>query len=523
MLMKVRALGHAGLEIEHEASRILIDPWFSPDGAFQSSWFPFPDNSHLLNPALFSPDAIVISHEHQDHLDPWFLARVPKNVPVIVPRYPSRVVRRKLEAAGRDVIIELEPWVARTLACGAEIFFVSEQSPMNHDSAIVIRWDDTTLVNLNDARLGPDQLRSIRDVLGGRIDVLTFQGAGASWYPIVYAYSEVRRRYLSRRKRLARLQYAGRTIQIIEPSVAVPFAGPPCFLDRDLASFNDEMAEGIFPDQTQVRSHLTSRGFSNIEVLLPGDELDAHTREKVADPMWRDFSLSERAEYLSQYAAQRREILAEVASRYPVPTTDLFDQFRSHFERLLTLSPYFNERIGMRVGFRINGSGGGHWAVDFRPDSVGVYQEAGTCQYRLEFESRWLPPILEGRIAWEDFFLSLRFRAWREPDIYNDHLLGLLKFADPAALAAVERFESLRSDSESIRIEADGSVYEVQRYCPHAGNDLSDMGEVLPGRILRCLGHHYEFDLETGRCLNGTISPLCVQPVGNLERTGPSP
>lgn len=51
----------------------------------------------------------------------------------------------------------------------------------------------------------------------------------------------------------------------------------------------------------------------------------------------------------------------------------------------------------------------------------------------------------------------------------------------------------------------------MSRYCPHAGNDLLHTGEVLPGGILQCGAHHYDFDLNTGRCLNSACAPLKVE------------
>jgi hypothetical protein len=47
----------------------------------------------------------------------------------------------------------------------------------------------------------------------------------------------------------------------------------------------------------------------------------------------------------------------------------------------------------------------------------------------------------------------------------------------------------------------------VSRHCPHAGNDLLQTGEVLPGGLIRCLAHHYDFDLRTGACLTGNYFP----------------
>src|ERR687894_168951 len=91
--MRVTALGHAGLRTDTSAGSLLCDPWFSRRGAFLGSWHQFPANDHLLDDDLRSPTAIAVTHEHLDHLDSWFLAQVPSHVPVVVPRYPSPVLR----------------------------------------------------------------------------------------------------------------------------------------------------------------------------------------------------------------------------------------------------------------------------------------------------------------------------------------------------------------------------------------------------------------------------------------------
>ncbi|MBE9014450.1 MBL fold metallo-hydrolase, partial [Pseudanabaenaceae cyanobacterium LEGE 13415] len=168
--MKITALGHAGLQVETTDTTILIDPWFSPEGAFLGSWFQYPDNQHLLNPALSHPSAIVISHEHFDHLDPWFLAQVPATTPVIVPRYPSPNLRQKLAIAGMHQVVEVDSWEIVPIG-SLSVFFVTEESPMNHDAAIVVTHETGTLLNLNDARLSPSQLRTIRTQVGDQIDI----------------------------------------------------------------------------------------------------------------------------------------------------------------------------------------------------------------------------------------------------------------------------------------------------------------------------------------------------------------
>src|SRR4051794_40054894 len=124
--MLVTTIGHAGLRVETARATILIDPWQSPHGAFQASWFQFPSNQHLVSDSLLAPDVVVLSHEHLDHLDPWTLARVPPDVPVIVPRYPSPVLLTKIAAARERPVIELAAWERYEIAEGTSVFFVQE-------------------------------------------------------------------------------------------------------------------------------------------------------------------------------------------------------------------------------------------------------------------------------------------------------------------------------------------------------------------------------------------------------------
>jgi UDP-MurNAc hydroxylase len=134
---------------------------------------------------------------------------------------------------------------------------------------------------------------------------------------------------------------------------------------------------------------------------------------------------------------------------------------------------------------------------------------AETVDYRLRLEGRWLAGVVRGRTRWEELLLSLRFAARREPDIYNDYLVGLLKHADLEALRAVEAYELTRRENETITLRHRGRDVRVSRFCPHGTEDLAETGVVVDG-VLRCLGHNFEFDLDTGECLNARCDPLKV-------------
>jgi UDP-MurNAc hydroxylase len=247
---------------------------------------------------------------------------------------------------------------------------------------------------------------------------------------------------------------------------------------------------------------------------MPGDRYDLLARRYEPDPHWRDFSYSDITEYLDAYAMARRPQIEETYRAHPEPGPDLADLFVEHFNRLGEMSPYFRERIDMRVRFDLTGSIEGRWDVEIRPEgiSVDLGGHASEVQYKFSLDSRWLAPVIRGAIAWEDLFLSLRFKAWRNPDIYNDYLIGMLKHAEPEALDAIEKYELSRAGDERLQVQGSDGTYEISRYCPHAGEDLAIGGVVLEGgNVIRCLGHNLEFDLKTGACLNARCNPLLTR------------
>ncbi len=174
----VTALGHAGLRIDAPGVRVLADPWVSSGGAFLGSWFPFPDNAHLPGPVLGHVDVVVVSHEHLDHLDLPFLASLPPDVPIVVPRYPSTIMQRRLRAAGRRRVVVLDAWQRYPLGDrGDWLTVIPEQCPMSHDAAVLFSVGGAAVLHTNDARISLSQVRRAVEEVGrpdrrdGRADV----------------------------------------------------------------------------------------------------------------------------------------------------------------------------------------------------------------------------------------------------------------------------------------------------------------------------------------------------------------
>jgi L-ascorbate metabolism protein UlaG (beta-lactamase superfamily)/nitrite reductase/ring-hydroxylating ferredoxin subunit len=519
----VTGLGHAGLRIDAPGIRLLADPWVSPTGAFLGSWFPFPDNAHLAGPLLEDVDVVVVSHEHLDHMDLAYLQGLPLEVPVVVPRYPSTVMQRRLGQAGRTRVVVLDPWQRYPIGRGDDwLTVIPEQCPMSHDAAVLVSVAGRAVLHANDARISLGQVRRAMDEVGGDIDLMGVQMSGASWHPVCYDYEDDDRERISESKRVGKFKAVTRLVRSVQPRLVMPYAGPPCFLDEDLFEHNSGLhGSGIFPDQGEALRWLQERlPHQPATYLLPGDSVAlADPPVVLRDRHWAGFSLEApapaRRSYLERYAERRRLAIDQVWAENPEPSGDsgLAEQFKSHFESLGTLSSYFLARINMTLRFDVSGPAGGTWDVHIGPEEVHVNLEGGGCEatYLLQMDARWLEGVVSGRTRWEELLLSLRFSARREPDHYNDYLVGLLKHADLAALRAVEEFETTRDPLDRFELEDDGRRVLVSRYCPHAGEDLTETAVVSNG-VLRCLGHNFEFDLTTGECLNARCEPLVVSP-----------
>jgi UDP-MurNAc hydroxylase len=514
----VTSLGHAGLRIETADLRLLCDPWLSPHGAFLGSWFQLPDNSHLRTPQILDCDWVAVSHEHLDHLDLPLLASLPEHVRVVVPRYPSPILRTRLQSAGVRHVIELDAWERLTLNTrGDWMTVIPEQSPMCHDAAIMVVAAGRAIMHTNDARLSLTQARRAMAEVGGPLDFMAVQMSGASWHPICYEYPDDVATRICAEKRTGKFKAVTRLLRGTQPSIAMPYAGPPCFLDPDQRPHNRWIPEpGIFPDPAQAARWLADRlpGQSTL-TLLPGDSVDLGSRRVLSDPHWDDFAWDDLDGYLDAYARRRAGEVATVHAAYPAPdpASALDERFAEHFRRLGSMSGYFLERIGLTLRFEVSGPGGGTWDVVLGEPEVEVHlaPRRREAQYRMRLESRWLDAVISGRARWEELFLSLRFSAWREPDVYNDYLVGLLKHADPSALDAVEAYETARDPNDTVVVSSEEGSWEVSRFCPHAGEDLQ-VGSVVADGVLRCLGHNFDFDLSTGQCLNARCDPIVVRP-----------
>jgi UDP-MurNAc hydroxylase len=497
-MTSITYLGHAGFVVEHENTRVLIDPWFFP--AFLESWFPYPDNRQLLEEVWSSRfDYVYISHTHEDHFDRRVLERLSREVTVLCPRYRSKALARYFRDSGFANVIELEHRQTVELADGIVATMILDTSH-KEDSGLLLDLGGYRFLDLNDCNTPLSEVPA-------DIDLLACQFSGAMWYPSCYDYeaavlsakvAEVRRDLFDTLVRKVRLTGA---------KAYLPSAGPACFLDPSLAEYNDPETT-IFPRWQHVADAFT-QACPEVQVLraAPGDAIDV-------DPRSRQSALREGPERrldedLDQYRARRCEEWGRFGRRDDAPVS--VAEIETYFGRLQALNKRFLGDFRKQIELI---SGSENFAVQL--GRIAQYykiegEEPYDPEYTLIVSPAVLRSVIAGEVGWEEALLSMRVRLRRNPDRFDLTLMGLLRYGRYPA----QTMQMVRERTSTEMIERDG--LRMQRYCPHAGEDLN-FAAVSDGRI-ECPRHHWVWDAYTGQCVEKGDVDLRVEPLdGALAR-----
>jgi UDP-MurNAc hydroxylase len=493
----VTFLGHAGLFIETSHGSVLCDPWFNP--AYFGSWFPFPRNDDL-DPATFGrPDFLYCSHLHRDHFDPEFLARhVDKGAQVLLPDFPTPFLMRELEALGFRHFVATRSGEPLDLD-GLEVAIFAMTAPADGplgDSALVVGASGNRLLNQNDARPGdPGALQAL-----GPYDAHFLQFSGAIWYPIVYDFPAAERDRLAAEKRVNQMARARQYIEWVKAAHVFPCAGPPCFLDDDLFALNDvdEDPRNIFPDQRVFLDLLAHEGIDNAHLLVPGSVVElgstgetvTHPTSDAAERPFRD-----KVAYLREYQADARDRLSAEHASWSEAPHDFVAELDAWLDPIMEQAPITSAGIAGNVVLDLGDDGA--VCIDFVAREVRPWAGEDYV-YKATIDGRLVATLIEQHVEdWvNSLFLSCRFAASR-PGGFNEYVMTFFKALGPERIAYVEQsYRSARRADEFF--EHDG--WRIERWCPHRQADLTRFGEIDDG-VLTCSLHHWQFDLETGRCL----------------------
>ncbi len=487
----IRYLGHAGFVVTHRGTRVLIDPWFFP--AFLGAWFPYPDNRQLLDEVRGRRfDWLYVSHAHEDHYDEKLLSSMDRSTRIIVARYRSKVMVRKLHGLGFPDVTALGHRESMQLGPGLTATMYLDTSHAE-DSGLLLDLDGFRFLDLNDCN-------AVLSELPTDIDLLAAQYSGAQYYPHCYDYPP---RVLAGKVaevRAGLLDTLRSKVHATGARAYLPSAGPACFLDPELAAYNDPDTT-VFPHWEHVADAF-AHACPGVEAvrLGPGDRVHVvggrpavlrGAGSRLEEPDLDAYRERRAEEWQAYHAGPEPVITREEVERHFVTLQRWNKRFLGDFRK----------DIRLISGTRDWGISLGQLAQQFVIDS----EEPFDPDYTLLVSPRVLRAVLDDRVGWEEALLSMRIGLHRDPDVYDFTLMALLRYGRHP----VQTTQILRQRQNAETIERDG--VRMQRYCPHAGEDLTH-ATVCDGRI-ECPRHHWVWDARTGKCLDKGDIDLRVEPL----------
>jgi UDP-MurNAc hydroxylase len=450
--MDITSIGHAGFLIRTEHGTVLCDPWFIP--AFFGSWFPFPRNDHLpadVMAGVEQPDVLYVSHLHGDHYDEAFLSEhVSRDATVVLPAFPTDELERHLRRLGFTHFVQTEPGVPVTIG-GLTLTIHVETSLTDGpggDSALVVDDGEVRLLDQNDCRLN-DFDAVLAD---GPIDVHCLQYSGAIWYPMVYDLPDDELRRLAAAKVEAQFARAERCVTAVGARVVIPSAGPPCFLDPELAHLNVVTGGeiSIFPDAPEFVARLAGHGIdtgvllpsgSTAHVSGPDGGADGPSPTTVTHPHGQAAAMrpyTHKGAYLAEYAADWERWLAEQEAAWHAPRPDLLEQLQARWEPLLASAPALRAAIGGGVLLRLQGAVVPEVLLDAPAGTLRPWT-GEPFDFSFDIDARLVQTVLDREaVDWSNaLFLSCRFRAWRAGG-FNEHLYNFFKSLSPERMVRAE-------------------------------------------------------------------------------------
>ena len=497
----LKFLGHASIYIKTDQVSIVTDPWFSKKGAFLGSWFQFPDNTEIDFSWKENLDYVCLSHEHEDHYDIEFLKSLNNSVKIIIPNYGDDVFYDEISELLDNEIIKLDS--RQKLELGDVTYCPIIQSvPGWDDAALIFETPNGVIANINDMKLTEPDLNFIKTNF--KIKYLFKQFSGASWYPMVYPYTVEEKNNISKKSIINKFNTFINVCKELDSDYNFPTAGPPCFLEDNLIFLNT-VSYTRFPDQSDFYKYSIGQEYTNIDILLPGDSFNLIDLKAQTNSNLKNECFTDKSQYLKSYKNKRINELKFHKNHLSNSTYSLLNKCEIHFNPLIKGSRFFRNKIDTKILLTLIGDNSSEKIIiDFTNNKNCVYHYTNELYtYNFSFESKYAELIFDGKLQWEELFLSIKFKASRNPDKHNEFLMIFLKYANLKSFKNYQRFFNSKMKNDTFELKKDGQIYEVQRYCPHAFGDLSK--GTVDGDNIYCPLHNWCFSLTDGKGIDNLL------------------
>jgi UDP-MurNAc hydroxylase len=497
-------LGHAGFMYETENEILLMDPWMSNTGAFDSSWYQFPSN-HLLGDdvrkLIETTDKkvyIYISHEHKDHFDVPFLQTLElSKVNFITPKFRRDHVASVLNKLGPKSVYT--PIDSELVNIGnLEIRLFLDDQEIVRDSALGLydKDSDFTFLNLNDCKVY-DRVDELFEIYK-KFNIFTCQFSGAVFHPVCYDYPEKKYYEISESKVYGKFGSVKNLIAKFKPELYIPAAGPPVFLDPQLISINYQDVN-IFSSPFKFKKYLQDAlPALNVEVSVPGSRFHFDDKNiSIQHPEENIEALYDKKN-IEHYAMKYDYVFSDREKQKA--TYEPLDVQKRLLVELNSKLKNFNiqQKMNILMEFSLKEIEDTSIYIDFESREIDIFKKSkksSDLTYEISSSAGDVGRLLDGYLNWEDFMLSFRHKLKRTPDIYQVAVNGFLTMEKEDVPKFVDNLMRLQNQRERITVEVGGVLYSIDKFCPHQGSDLTTH-EVEDDRFLICPKHRWSFDLE---------------------------
>jgi UDP-MurNAc hydroxylase len=241
---------------------------------------------------------------------------------------------------------------------------------------------------------------------------------------------------------------------------------------------------------------------------MPGDSIELVAAPRAVGRSWiwhkkgaERLEDSNLEDYIRKYASDFAPFFEARAKK-----DSLFDPeavhdhlFRLLAKRLSKVSPSVFRKVDSCMYWVIEELPARVIRVDWKNLTVETKKEVdrSSAFYSLTASAGQYGRLLEGSTGFGEFVLTMRQKLERQPDVFYTPVSGFLRTEDDDLQALCDTLDQLQRESDRICVSANGQTYEINRYCPHQGADLT-VADIRDGRFIVCPRHGWTFDLENG-------------------------
>ena len=472
--------GHNCFSIESNTSILLIDPWFSKNGAFFSSWFQYPKNHFLKEKVLKllsikKNSYIFISHEHEDHYDEDFLKSIPAKTNIIIPNFLDKTLKKIIRNFS-EKLIECNDSQNYVLNSEINICLKISDVGVNNDSAILINTKEFSFLNQNDCKIF-DRLSEFKQ----DITFYSVQFSGANWHPSTFQFPENKKTEISMAKVQAKLKNLLSGINTLKPSYFLPAAGPAIFpfLNADF-SFGKN---NIFIHQDYLNKFLLKNGFDKTIYLRPGSFFKQIYRDPIPPP---------NLEKINQYKediSNNWDLLEDSIDRNTLENI-ILEKFSKIKDIKLSNCPILI----------FNYSNNFNDKDTTCEEKIFIDLNTKTLLNNFKYSKSFMEIISSRKYfnlmcteRWQNVSLSFRAKIVVKPDKFNNDL-NLFLFSDISNIRNNFLTTKEKVRDKIIVQSKNGKCFKVDKFCPHQKANLT-YAEIHDNKLI-CPAHGWKFDLK---------------------------